>query len=84
MFLTCSLESLVQSLRKTDEGQFKSLETLMAIRYPGADYKLLLRKGVFPYEYLDSFEKFQEPQLPTRESFFSTLRQEECQEGDYA
>ena len=56
----------------------------MAIRYPGADYKLLLRKGVFPYEYLDSFEKFQEPQLPTRESFFSTLRQEECQEGDYA
>ena len=56
----------------------------MGTRYPATDFKLLLRKGIFPYEYLDSFEKFQEPQLPARESFFSTLRQEECSEKDYA
>ena len=56
----------------------------MSTRYPNANFKLLLRKGIFPYEYFDSFEKFEEPQLPPRESFFSTLRQEECSEEDYA
>jgi hypothetical protein len=49
MFLTSSLESLVQSLRKTDESQFHHLEAQMTTRYPGVDYKLFLRKGVFPY-----------------------------------
>ena len=43
MFLTSSLESLVQSLRKTDETQSKHLESLMSARYPGTDFKLLLR-----------------------------------------
>ena len=84
MFLTSSLESLVQSLRKTDESQFKSLEKMIGILYPNTDFKLLLRKGLSPYEYLDSFNKFTEPQLPPRESFFSTLRGEECSEEDYA
>ena len=53
MFLTSSLESLVYSLRKTDETRFEHLESLMSTRYPGTDFKLLLRKGVFPYEYLE-------------------------------
>ena len=84
MFLTSSLNSLVQSLRKTDESQFKLLQTKMGSLYPNTDFKLLLRKGVFPYEYLDSFNKFTEPQLPPRASFFNTLRGEECSEKDYA
>ena len=83
MFLTSSLESLVQSLRKTDEHKFTHLESLMTTRYPNADYKLLLRKGVFPYEYLSSFDKFNDHELPPRESFFSTLRGEECSQEDY-
>ena len=73
MFFTSSLESLVQSLRKTDETQFKHLESLMSTRYPASDFKLLLRKGVFLYEYLDSFDKYDDYELPLREEFFSTL-----------
>ena len=83
MFHTSSLDSLVQSLRKTDETQFKHLESLMSSRYPGTDFKLLLRKGVFPNEYLDSFVKFDDDELPLREEFFSTLRSEECSAEDY-
>ena len=83
MFLTSSLESLVQSLRKTDESQLKHLESLMINRYPASDFKLLLRKGVFPYVYLDSFDKFDDYELPLREEFFSTLRGEECSQEDY-
>ena len=58
MFLTSSLESLVQSLRKADKSQLKRLESLMSTRYPAFDFKLLQRKGVFPYEYLDSVDNF--------------------------
>ena len=58
MFLNSSLESLVQSLRKTDETHFKHLESLMSTRYSATKIKLLLRKCVFPYQYLDTFVKF--------------------------
>ena len=55
MFLTNSLKSLVQLLRKTDKTQFTHLETLMNLKYLNADFKLLIFKNVFPYEYLDLF-----------------------------
>ena len=83
ILLTSSLESLVQSLCKTDEGQFKYLKTMMGLKYTNSDFKLLLRKGVFPYEYLNSFEKFNEPALQNREAFFSTLQGEECLVEDF-
>ena len=83
MFLTSSLESLVQSLSRTNEQQFKHLDSLIGSKYPNADFKLLLRKGVCPYEYLNLFEKFYEPALPAREAFFSTLREKECPVGDF-
>ena len=34
-------------------------------------FVLLLRKGVYPYEYMDSWEKFDETTLPPKESFYS-------------
>ena len=83
MFLSNSLESLVQSLRNTDETKFERLREQMNTDHPGVDSKLLLRKGVFPYEYLDSFVKFNDTQLPPREAFFSTLRGAECTQEDY-
>ena len=30
---------------------------------------LLLRKGVYPYEYMDSWERFDETSLPDKEAF---------------
>ena len=34
---------------------------------------LLSQKGIYPYENMDSFEKFKETQLPSRESFHGKL-----------
>ena len=31
---------------------------------------LLLRKGVYPYEYMDNWERFSETSLPNKEFFF--------------
>ena len=36
-------------------------------------FSLLLRKGVYPYEYMDSWENFNETELPNKESFYSEL-----------
>ena len=34
---------------------------------------LLLRKGVYPYEYMDNWERFNEMSLRNKESFYSNL-----------
>lgn len=35
--------------------------------------KLLLKKSIYPYEYMDSFERFDEAGLLAKEEFFSKL-----------
>ena len=34
---------------------------------------LMMRKGVYPYEYMDSFDRFEEIALPPKEAFHSSL-----------
>ena len=45
---------------------------------------MLLRKGVYPYEYIDGWDKFNEKVLPGKESFYSNLTLENISETDYA
>ena len=44
---------------------------------------LLLRKGVYPYEYMDNWERFDETSLPNKESFYSNLNMENINDIDY-
>ena len=44
---------------------------------------LLLRKGVYPYEYMDSWERFNERSLPSEKEFYSNLNMEDIDEIDY-
>ena len=44
---------------------------------------LLLRKGVYPYEYMDSWERFEETSQPDREAFYSSLNMEDITDVDY-
>ena len=46
-------------------------------------FKLLLRKGVYPYEFMDNWEKFNETQLSDKESFCSELNKEGITEEGY-
>ena len=46
-------------------------------------FVLLLRKGVYPYEYMDSWEKFDENTLPSKKDFFSNLNLEDISDEDY-
>ena len=31
------------------------------------------QKGVYPYDFMDSFEKFDQTELPAKKQFYSTL-----------
>ena len=44
---------------------------------------MLLKKGVCPYGYMDSLEKFNEISLPDKESFYSELNKEDITDEDY-
>ena len=43
-----------------------------------------MRKGVYPYEYMDDWEKFNETSLPEKEHFYSHLNMEGVTDADYA
>ena len=44
---------------------------------------MLLRKGVYPYEYMDSQEKFNETVLPPQKAFYSNLNLGDISDEDY-
>ena len=44
---------------------------------------LLLRKSVYPYEYMDSWEKFNETSLSSKKDFYSNLNMEDIDDIDY-
>ena len=45
--------------------------------------RLLLRKGIYPYEYMDDWEKFEEKHLPLIEAFYHKLNLLAISECDY-
>ena len=45
---------------------------------------MLLRKGNYSYEYVDSWEKFNETSLPDKKAFYSELNKEGITDEDYA
>ena len=63
LFMASSLEKLVDA---TDKSDFK-----LTRKEFGDQTEILLRKGVYPYEYINSLERFNEPKLPTIDTFYS-------------
>ena len=46
-------------------------------------FVLLLRKGVYPYEYMDNWERFDETLLPDKKAFYSELNLEDITDKVY-
>ena len=47
------------------------------------NFLLLLRKGVYPCNYMDSWERFNETKIPTRKDFYNKITQQDISEEDY-
>ena len=43
----------------------------------------MLRKGVYPYQYTNEWNKFDETELPTKDKFYSYLNREHITYQDY-
>ena len=43
-----------------------------------------MRNGLYPYEYVDDWEKFSETLLPEKQDFYSHLNVEDITDADYA
>ena len=52
--------------------------------FGGKQLELVKRKGVFPYDYMDCFERLAETSLPSKEDFYSRLNDEDVSTEDYA
>ena len=50
---------------------------------PVCKFDLVTKKGVYPYEYIDSWERFEEKQLPPKEAFYSSLNDTTITDDDY-
>jgi len=75
-FMNSSLERLSANLQTED--------LVMTSRgISDSELALLRRKGVYPYEYVDSYERFDEIKLPPKEAFYSQLTQEHISDADY-
>ena len=44
---------------------------------------MLLRKGVYPYEYMDTWKRFDEKWLPDKEFFYSESYLKDITDKDY-
>ena len=75
-FMNSRLESLVKNLSDND---FKYLFE----EFSGEFLKLVKQKGVYLYEFIDSFKKSSESKLPNRCKFFSSLKYVCISEEDY-
>ena len=66
-FMNYSLDKLAKNLSDKD---FKYLIEEFAAK----NLELLKQKGAYPYEYMESFEKFNEEKLPAKNYFYSSTK----------
>ena len=87
------ISSLSQSINKISETDKKISQAGLIEKFPNTyqlcnkdlnKFALLLRNGVYPYEYMDSWKRFKEESLPDKESFYSKLNNEHITDEDYA
>ena len=71
------LDKLVKTL---GDDEFRYLRELCISSHFG----LVRRKGVYPYDYMDSFGRFGATELPSQGAFFSKLSGSPCSDSEYA
>lgn len=75
-FMDKNLDTLASNLSRDSFNNTKKF-------HQGKELELLLRKGVFPYDWFDGYNRLYETRLPPKESFYSALKLEDISDEDY-
>ena len=79
-----SFSFMSQSLDRLSSNLSEDLLKYTRRAFPDPErFNLLRRKGVYPYDYMDSFSRFRETSLPRGEDFYSILNDSHISEEDY-
>ena len=76
-FMSSNLDSITKNLVRGGKKLF-GFEDYLELQYG-----LLTRKGVYPYEYINSWDRFEVTQLPPISAFHSNLNMSSISEEDY-
>ncbi|XP_053592981.1 uncharacterized protein LOC128667344 [Microplitis demolitor] len=77
-FMASSLDKLASNLNDCDKQ-------ITQQHYNDPEkFKLVTRKGVFPYEYITDIDKLNDKQLPDQDSFYSKLSNDGVSDNDYS
>ena len=75
-FTTKSLDVLSKT---REDNEFKYLVESRTTSH----FDLVRCKGVYPHDYMDSFDRFDETSLPSQDVFFNKLPGSPCSDSDY-
>ena len=78
-FFQAKLEEVAESLKNKEDFVY----TIKYMKNNQEKIDLITQKGVYPYDYMDSFERYSETQLPPQNKFYSRLKQSDISEEDY-
>ena len=76
-FMNQSLANLVKNL---PEDSFKYTNEV----FKDEKFRLMKQKGVYPYDYMSNFDKFNETQLPTKDEFYSQMNKTHITDEEYS
>ena len=82
---SCTENNRCEECEKIIEGLIKKFPSIY--QFCNGDLNkliFLLRKGVYPYEYIDSWEKLDETTLPPKEAFYSNSNLKDISDEDCA
>ena len=75
-FMSSSLDNLIKNL--PDEA-FKYTKH----EFKKEQFNLMKQKGIYPYDHMDCFDRFNETQLPKKQDFYSILNNEHISDEQY-
>lgn len=79
-FLQASLDTLVKNLKSGGSDKFKVLKS----EFPDpTELDLVLRKGIFPYDFITGLEKLETTHLPPATSFHNKLTKTDITPAEY-
>ena len=75
-FMSSSLDKLVSNLPKDDLIYTSKV-------FKGKRLNLMSQKGVYPHDFMDSFERFNQTELPSKDQFYSILNDQQITDDEY-